>query len=619
MPSSFSVAITILSPVAALAQSEEFLLFVHGGTGPSGANLLARFARDKSRLAQEIRSYVQEEENQFPDAIVAEVNYFKPGTSGNITYRPSLRRFEIACSVGFSKSSGNQINLDDLYLTLDHNDNLILLSESLGKQVIPRLSSAHNFSNINLPPIYRFLGYLQHERMVSVPRFTWGPLNTLSFLPRVRFGKLILAARQWRLTDQDLTTLIQAKERDSAYIALCDLFKAKHIPRYVTLLVGEGGEALPVDINNVLSIDSIVPIIRKYRMAIFQESIGDHDNLGVSSTNGTYQHELIVPFTTCRQVPQSQPNLSWQHASIKHGYDHFSPGSNWLYFKLFGSHYTLDRFLASYLFPFITSSDISPHLISWFFVRYNTPDNHLRIRFKGNPEWLISTLLPTFTSLTGPLVEQGWLSKFELSTYIPEIVRYGGLDALSICEDVFTIDSEVIVNCLAQINAGSLEIERWKLTILSLHRLLIDLLPDVKARHSMALQTAIYLKKELHFMPDNEHGLKKQYRRLREELRDLISVPKGHEILETIDAIFKERSAKLAPIVYKLAALQDGSSLTSSYSDIVASILHMHINRISKEQPRMHELISYDIIARVYASEIARQEMDASLDNEIYR
>jgi hypothetical protein len=43
-----------------------------------------------------------------------------------------------------------------------------------------------------------------------------------------------------------------------------------------------------------------------------------------------------------------------------------------------------------------------------------------------------------------------------------------------------------------------------------------------------------------------------------------------------------------------------------SFTELLASYIHMMLNRIMTDQPRMHELVIYDFLARYYKSMIAR-------------
>lgn len=85
-------------------------------------------------------------------------------------------------------------------------------SATLGKRVIPRLTTAHNyFHGIGL---YRFLCDLQGDGRADYLAWDWGPLSTASFLPRVVFGRTVLSRAVWRISKEELTGLGRMKGGD---------------------------------------------------------------------------------------------------------------------------------------------------------------------------------------------------------------------------------------------------------------------------------------------------------------------------------------------------------------------------------------------------------------------
>ena len=86
----------------------------------------------------------------------------------------------------------------------------MLRSARLGKEVIPRLTSAHNFWRGSLG-VYRFLCILQSQGVLGGMSWSWGPLESAPFLPRVTCGRLVLARASWWMTQDEIKTLAEAK------------------------------------------------------------------------------------------------------------------------------------------------------------------------------------------------------------------------------------------------------------------------------------------------------------------------------------------------------------------------------------------------------------------------
>src|SRR5262249_55010048 len=139
----------------------EFKLVAPMVVGPSGVTLFGRFCHGDPELRRCVEAHLRAEEALRPEAVFAEVVHLPDGRMGNILCRPVLRGHEIAFLGRSGAASIGQIPLADLYLTLA-DGRIVLWSRQLGREVIPRLTSAHNFARESLG-LYRFLCALQGE------------------------------------------------------------------------------------------------------------------------------------------------------------------------------------------------------------------------------------------------------------------------------------------------------------------------------------------------------------------------------------------------------------------------------------------------------------------------
>lgn len=76
----------------------------------------------------------------------------------------------------------------------------------------------------------------------------------------------------------------------------------------------------------------------------------------------------------------------------------YIPGSVWLYYKLYTGPKLADKILALYILPIINQLYEHRLIDLFFFIRYNDPDFHIRIRFKTkNNSDVISIITPIWT------------------------------------------------------------------------------------------------------------------------------------------------------------------------------------------------------------------------------
>lgn len=81
--------------------------------------------------------------------------------------------------------------------------------------------------------------------------------------------------------------------------------------------------------------------------------------------------------------------------------------------------------------------------INGFFLRYGDPNFHLRYRIKLKDINFHSDILSILSEFLDQLVLDCFIKKWQSDTYIPEVFRYGGSSTISICEDIFYIDSKL--------------------------------------------------------------------------------------------------------------------------------------------------------------------------------
>ena len=104
-----------------------------------------------------------------------------------------------------------------------------------------------------------------------------------------------------------------------------------------------------------------------------------------------------------------------------------------------------------------------------------------------------------------------------------------------------------------------------------------------------------------------QRGLGDKYRKERGALEALLDRTRDADSeLEPGFARFAARSAANAPIVAELRAAEKRGALTHSLTELAPSYIHMHVNRLIRSAQRAHELVLYDLLARLYESRLAR-------------
>lgn len=301
---------TTVSSICKIFLDEENnqLVYVNGLIGSSAANLLGRF----SHVTKELENYVKEitsyEQQLNPDAIYAEIVHLPESRIGNILLRPILRPYEIPYLSKSSVKEECQFPLSDLYISVKRGK-IFLRSKRLNKEVIPRMSTAHNFT-FNSMPVYHFLCDMQTQGTRVGIGFNWGALaREYEFLPRLKYKNIILSLAKWVIKTTEFKKIIgleveNKKHKEDMSQILSTKAKLtdfrnwrmeKQLPRY--LVLPDGDNELFIDMNNSLSIQTLYSIIKKRPSFQLEEFPFDKNNAIIRNEKGEcYTNEFIFGF-----------------------------------------------------------------------------------------------------------------------------------------------------------------------------------------------------------------------------------------------------------------------------------------------------------------------------------
>lgn len=257
------------------------LMFVAGA-----ANLIARFScgnKSISKLAHEIFNI----EQQNSSAILAEIIHLPNPRIGNVLCRNMTRDYNISCSTNVMIKKGNQIKTNDITICI-RNNRLILKSKSLNKEIIPRLTTAHNYMNGSIH-IYRFLCDIQYQSQKSVLKFNWCNLDKiLEYLPRVRYKNIILSRGKWNINKNEIVTK-NNKLDNNAFVCLRNRL---NITRFVYFVNGDN--KLYLDLDNQTCLDILIDEIKNVDKFVLEEFY-PASNFIMDGNGNHFMNECIIP------------------------------------------------------------------------------------------------------------------------------------------------------------------------------------------------------------------------------------------------------------------------------------------------------------------------------------
>ncbi|MCP1728219.1 thiopeptide-type bacteriocin biosynthesis protein [Natronospira proteinivora] len=608
LPVSFAASLSLYRK----RQSGQAIAHLKGGYGPSAANLLGRFCHLDERLTQRVREHLEKEEAHSPDAIFAEVVHMPDGRPGNVIARPILRPYEIAFLGDSGVPEEKQIGIDDLYVFVE--DGIVKLwSKRHHRQVVPRLSSAHNYSSRSLG-IYKFLCMLQNQSG-KVPGFTLPEsLRQSSFVPRILLGDVIVSEKRWLIPRHEIEALLDGGNLNQSKL---DRLKAQYSLN-LRVSFARADNILVLDLNNVKLLEILLSETKGLDYVQLQEFLpgvyASHvEELGNQSTR-QYSNEIILPvFNPAGPVETTRTNYNEEELQ-KSARRRFAPGSHWMSLKLYGAKTSIENTLVSVIGPFLNEAKAEGWFEKWFFIRYGDPDWHIRLRFFGDPTLLYGKLLPSLERRLSDHIQAGLVHHLELFTYDRETERYGGSDAINVAESLFMHDSKFVLNALSIVHKYGEE-ARWRLALMGADTLMGCFHYDLDRKFALVDRLRTSFGQEFEETKALRTQLGDRYRKFRETIDSDFNALVGAVFAKSeLHQACRQFSHQLEDAVREYKKLDVDRKLVCSIDAVLSSLLHMLFNRLFKSDGRAQELVCYDLLRRHYLAEKAKDRMKATAE-----
>jgi class I lanthipeptide synthase len=284
---------TMSAMASVIYDEENQKIKLSGLGGASAANLLGRFCHGDVTLNKFTQSITDLEKQMNTGKVLAEIVHLPEARVGNILMRPSFREYEIPYLAKSDLSSNYQIPVEDLLMSV-WNDRIFLRSKRLNKEVLPRLTNAHNFSSNSLP-IYHFLCDMQTQELRGGLYFNFGLLeNNRDFLPRVEYRNLIISEAKWQVKTEDIQELLVNVENIVALRGeLAKWRKEIKLPQYA--LLSDGDNELLINFENMTSVQMLLDAVKNRSAFVLSEFLFASDGI-VKSAKGYFTHQILLSF-----------------------------------------------------------------------------------------------------------------------------------------------------------------------------------------------------------------------------------------------------------------------------------------------------------------------------------
>lgn len=567
---------------------------------PFASRMISRFAHGDKNMRAQLETIAKAEQAANPDVILAEVLTIPDDIYANVNLCPTIREYEIPYLSNSHLPRANQVNINDLLVSVK-NGRVVLRSAKLGKEIIPCLSNTYNIELAQ--PIYKFLAAVSGQDVKFGEFWNWGAYNNEDHLPRVEYKKIILSRARWIIRSEKIDS-----KNDEKVKAFFTTFRNKYkVPRYVVL--AQGDNELLIDLDNNICRSILIKEINKYPVLLF-EHLFDPGNCFIKQDGKGFTNELLIPLGTNKPAyRQYYRDKKASEPVAKKIQKTFLPGSEWLYVKIYAGSKNVEKVLTETISDFAKELVAGEVIDKWFFLRYNDPDYHLRVRFhrhekENNQGWYL--LLERLQERLSLLIKEAYAVTMITDTYTREVERYGE-HTMELSENIFYADSVAVANFLSLIYGDEGEVLRWKFAFVDVDSLLNDFGYDFEGKKRLMQKMSDRFLNE--FSHNNRQqamvlikSMNNKYRKFRNEIDEVLMEYNATEIMEAYDC-FKERSAMI-----KEDAAKTRNLAGDNIDDLLASYIHMSLNRLFLINQRRHELVVYYLLTKHYESVSAKSK-----------
>jgi thiopeptide-type bacteriocin biosynthesis protein len=569
-------------------KTENGLLIEYAG-GATAAGLIGRFSMFNEQTLELAEQIAGMEQESHPGIVFADISQLSDQHVDNINRRKMIYPYEIPLNVYSSLDYGAQIRPDDLYLSVI-NDELILESKRLKKRVVPRLATAYNYYH-NESAVFRMLCDLQYQGIntnITLDLEQFFP--DLDFYPRVCIGHVILSAARWILDATVLGILLDENQPD--YFRRIREFRRSYgLPQWIC--IGQGDQQLVFDLGSRDEAGFFLRCISGLKKLVIQEYLSPDRSIKAGSRPmaGQYiafmKHEkriYAIPTQTGFKRRPMVPRV-------------FQLGSGWIYLKIYCTPESADLILLNTLSPFLIKN--GSRIKRWFFIRYNENGYHLRIRLNAAEE-NIGHLLTAFKNQLNNRGHQQLIKELQGESYRRELERYGS-DIIHLVEQYFEASSDLILKMLQESHKGQSDLTAFEAGCVVIFHLLgcfIGKLPLVKmftGHMAEAFLLEFKANKELRIDLDTK------YRAIKPRLTDLLENPVKKIFTKGLRVKFQRLMEQT-----KIVAAATGDQAVEQNGRMIADLIHMHLNRVFRSNPRQQELLVYYCLNKYVSSKIVR-------------
>lgn len=264
----------------------------------------------------------------------------------------------------------------------------------------------------------------------------------------------------------------------------------------------------------------------------------------------------------------------------------FTPGSEWLYLKIYTGIKTSDIILEEAIKPVVLYFCEKNLIKNLFFIRYYDPKPHLRVRFEISDLAGYNEIMQSVNEILKKFIDSSEISSIIIDSYVREIERYGKI-TMEYAEELFCKSSNLVLHFLEYNDE-----EKIIVSMFYIEEILSAINFSSTEKFELIDISNKAFKNEFNAEKKLNSQLDKKYRNFKPKYVDFVNSDQFYEIRNLIrNNVSENIKVNISHFnTIKLAL------------DFFQSIFHMHINRTFISAQRLFEMIIYDYLCRYYKS-----------------
>jgi len=535
-------------------------VYLEQAGGCTATAIPGRFTLASDKVVKQCREMAQIEEQANPEILFFDIAYMDEVHVDNINRRQQIYEHQLAI-LNFNEASVPLI-LSDIYVGIE-NDLVVLWSKKFNRRLVPRLSSAYNFSRSSLP-VFRFLCDLQFEGIHARPFFKIESIFPKhNYFPEIRYKNVILSKRKWRIRSHDINNLVTS-------VFTCRKgFDDLGVSQYFTC--GIEDQRLLFDRNSIKDVELFIHWARAKTELIIEEAPVPGDTGVMDKAGNNYSCEYVLYAFHHQEVykPISVSDDSFAQLPGK-----YSPGSVWTYLEIYCHPGRANQLLTENLIP--TIKGLSYLVDKWFFIRYDEGGHHIRFRAKAHEQMESHKIQERLIASIDQELELGIVSDVMVRVYKPEYHRYS-FRLMDKVERHFCIDSTFV---LAILNEPLPTTAIYRLCTKTALKVVSS---GIIGKDSFEKLTAAVLR-----------SFEREHMAGPVQFRNMNAIFREYRNSKSVSLTGGQEKASEQFTLSFMATLLEAE--VENRSKLFVDLMHMHFNRLFPERQRTYEMAWYYVM-----------------------